>query len=47
MIRTEQNLHWCKIHMQRIVTKTTHYIQNKEAVKCNQTTYTGLKRMPH
>ena len=25
--------------MQRIVTKTTHEIQNKETVKCNQTTY--------
>jgi hypothetical protein len=43
--RTEQNFHWCKIHIQRIVTKTTHYIQNKETVKYNQTTYTCLKRM--
>ena len=22
--RTEHNLYWCKIHIQRIVTKTTH-----------------------
>ena len=32
--------------IQRIVTKTTHQIQNKETIKSNQTTYTCLKRMP-
>jgi hypothetical protein len=37
--RTEHNVYRCEIHMQRIVTKTTHEIQNKETVKCNQTTY--------
>jgi hypothetical protein len=43
--RTEHNFYWCEIHIQRIVTKTTHYIQNKETVKYNQTTC--LKCMPH
>ena len=30
--RTEQNVYWSEIHIQRIVTKTTHEIQNKETV---------------
>jgi hypothetical protein len=28
--RTEQNFHWCKIHIQRIVTKTTVTLNTKQ-----------------
>ena len=37
--RTEHSFYWSEIHIQRIVTKTTQNIQNKETVNYNQTAY--------